>query len=480
MKRSDEIRAKIAELTKRREALFAELENLRNRSDADSDGVAERIGNTNRAVVKIDDEIRDAEAQYGQLARLERWHEDPASEPGIFAIPGDGNVPVDPTPTRSTDQSPAGQARDAALRAIERAQLPSTAGDRLEGLIRRDRVGLDAEYVAAVADPVFGEGFGRMLTDPNASFTLSERERAAIVRVNRAMAARDITLAGTGSLGVPLALDPTLVAIGDGALCPLRQLATVSTIVGASEWRGVNTTDIAASFDAEGTEVGDDTPTLTQPAIPVEMARAFVPFSIETGQDWGGLQADLAVALADAKAVLEADKFVNGAGHGSHEPEGLIAGLAVGSQVETAGIGSLAVDDLYTVKEALPARFQPRAAWLGSGTIFDDAKRLVASADPDEPQVWQSGNPPRLLEKPAWEASEMSATVSAGEQILLYGDIAACFRIVDRVGLSIELVQHLVGPNHRPTGMRGIFAYWRVGAGVRADNAARLLVVKAS
>jgi HK97 family phage major capsid protein len=59
----------------------------------------------------------------------------------------------------------------------------------------------------------------------------------------------------------------------------------------------------------------------------------------------------------------------------------------------------------------------------------------------------------------------------------LYGDIAAAFTIVDRIGLSVETVGHLFGPNRRPTGQRGAFAYWRVGAVVTNTNAARALVV---
>ena len=47
---------------------------------------------------------------------------------------------------------------------------------------------------------------------------------------------------------------------------------------------------------------------------------------------------------------------------------------------------------------------------------------------------------------------------------------------MDRIGLSVEVIPHLVGTNHRPTGQRGLYAYWRNGAGVLSANAFRVLV----
>jgi predicted phage gp36 major capsid-like protein len=48
--------------------------------------------------------------------------------------------------------------------------------------------------------------------------------------------------------------------------------------------------------------------------------------------------------------------------------------------------------------------------------------------------------------------------------------------IVDRVGLSVEVIPHLVGTNHRPTGQRGLYAYWRNGSKVVDANAFRALL----
>jgi predicted phage gp36 major capsid-like protein len=45
--------------------------------------------------------------------------------------------------------------------------------------------------------------------------------------------------------------------------------------------------------------------------------------------------------------------------------------------------------------------------------------------------------------------------------VLKYGDFRAGFTIVDHVGMTIELVPHVMGANRRPTGKRGLYAYWR-------------------
>ena len=48
--------------------------------------------------------------------------------------------------------------------------------------------------------------------------------------------------------------------------------------------------------------------------------------------------------------------------------------------------------------------------------------------------------------------------------------------IVERIGLPIELIPHLFGSNHRPTGERGLYAYSRNGSKVVDANAFRVLI----
>jgi HK97 family phage major capsid protein len=67
---------------------------------------------------------------------------------------------------------------------------------------------------------------------------------------------------------------------------------------------------------------------------------------------------------------------------------------------------------------------------------------------------------------------------AVGGTSLSYGDFQSAYTIVDRIGLSAELVPHLFGTaNHRPTGTRGLYGYWRVGAVVTNSNAVRSLKI---
>jgi HK97 family phage major capsid protein len=68
----------------------------------------------------------------------------------------------------------------------------------------------------------------------------------------------------------------------------------------------------------------------------------------------------------------------------------------------------------------------------------------------------------------------MPTALTTGNKVMLYGDIASAYRIVDRVGLSIEMVPLVLGSNRRPTGVRGMYAFWRVGAQIVVDAAMRV------
>lgn len=78
-----------------------------------------------------------------------------------------------------------------------------------------------------------------------------------------------------------------------------------------------------------------------------------------------------------------------------------------------------------------------------------------------------------LLGRPVYEASDFptfTGTTGAAN-ILVVGDWSN-YIIFDRIGSTrVELVPHLLGSNGRPTGQRGILAYFRTGADVASTGA---------
>jgi HK97 family phage major capsid protein len=77
-----------------------------------------------------------------------------------------------------------------------------------------------------------------------------------------------------------------------------------------------------------------------------------------------------------------------------------------------------------------------------------------------------------------WNEISGLADIAADAKPLVYGDWNAGYLIVDRLGMTVELIPHTFGASRRPSGKRGLFGWFRVGAGVRNANALRVLQVQ--
>lgn len=372
-----------------------------------------------------------------------------------------------------------------ALRSLDAAQLanpdaPDSAKDVVAGFLRADS---DEEFPAVEASAVAQ----RMLLTGSAAYKrafakiTSGREQAMTAEERQAAdKARGLTIGSTGNYPVPYTLDPTLIRVSNGAVNPLRQISKVVSITG-NTWRGVTAAAVTASYGAELTVTSDNTPTLTQPEANVEKAQAFIPFSIEAGQDWAAIQSDLAQSFADAKDELEAVAFITGAGHGSNAPEGLLTGAT--TTTTAGGTASFAQADLYKLLEALPARFRGRGKFLGALAQYDRVRQFDTGGGGG---LWMQlaagagdladGQIGTLLGKGAYESTAMATTITTGSKILVFGDFSK-FLIVDRIGLDIEYIPHLFDTaTGNPKGQRGMYAYWRNTSKVLHTNAFRTLV----
>ena len=371
--------------------------------------------------------------------------------------------------------------RSAALRTLERhvhsGEMRTEAAETMEALVRhpQDVLGLTARYLEAVGDPDYYRAFGKLFDDPRTGhLRFSREETAAVQKVAQAEQMRGL-VTGTGSAGgfaLPIVIDPSIMLTSSGALNPIRQRARVISI-STTEWRGVSSAGVTASYDPEASEVSDDTPTLSQPVILTEMARAFVPFSIEIGQDWSSLQTELLRLIADARDVLDATKFLTGTG--TDEPAGVLTGLTTTQRVQTAAVGTFAVGDVYALKQSVPARFYPNATWAWHPNRVDTIYRMVGGNSAEPPLLPERDGP--LLGKANDEWTALATATTTGTTIGLFGDFRAGYTIIDRIGLTMEIVPHLFGVNRRPTGERGAFAYWRTGAKVVVPEALRYLAV---
>jgi HK97 family phage major capsid protein len=348
----------------------------------------------------------------------------------------------------------------------------------LSETVREDAPGDFAMYLLRAGSPTYKRAFGKLVMGQARS---PEEERALASATGSA-----------GGYAVPITLDPTLIPTSNGTVNPMRKIARIETIVGL-EYRGLTAGAVVASYTTEGTEATDNSPLLAQPDVFVERAETFIPYSIEIGMDWNGLQASMAKLIQDAKDVLEATKFTLGSGHASHEPQGLITGAT--STVATASSGAFAIADLYTLEQALPPRFRPMGQWFANRAIYNLVRQFGVSASEalwqplmnpntgplgvglDNRPFEEGGNiGQKLLGYGANETSDMTTSVTHGSSILAIGD-PSYYLIVDRIGMTIELIPHLFGSSNRyPTGQRGLYAYWRNTGVVVDPNAWRVLV----
>ncbi len=108
-------------------------------------------------------------------------------------------------------------------------------------------------------------------------------------------------------------------------------------------------------------------------------------------------------------------------------------------------------------------------------SIINGYRQLAQASGLNYSIVNDSGPRPTALGWPIYENSNMDGTLSAAaaDYLVLSGDFKQ-FAIVDRVGTSIEVIQNLVGTNHRPTGQRGFLMHYRSGSDVLVQDAFRL------
>lgn len=334
-----------------------------------------------------------------------------------------------------------------------------------------------AAHIVATSSPEYMRAWAKAFKT-GMRFGQPDAESVAILQ--RAASLTD----ASGGYAVPLPIDPTLILNDDGAVNPFREISTVKTIV-TDQLRSINATAVSASWDAEAAQVSDDTPTWANRDISVHMARAFVPHSIEIGMDYPGFTQDVAMLMAEAKTNLEATAHATGSGSG--QPKGIVTALAGTSyEINAAADDTFALADVYTIDDALPSRWADSATWVANKKIYGKI-RQAGGANLDD--FWvnlRDGRPPLLLGHPTREASAMDGDLTTSGAVSNYVLILGDFRnywIVDRVGFSVELIPHLfqqttAGTGQgRPTGQRGVFAFWRTGADSVNDRAFRLLDV---
>jgi len=475
MRTLSEMQADVAREKADKARLTAQMRDIHARAEGRelTPGEDEKFNNLRRGTEKIDERIEQLEADMRN-----QLHESFETR----VEPGDGGVPLHggfnsrrsiggkPWEPRNWDDADEVRGRVVDSLAVRGADDASLA--RMEKVAEGNEA--DARAFLAASSPAYERAFLKMLANPTLGHNRwTSEERAAM---ERAM------VVGTNSQGgymVPTHLDPTIILTNAGSTNAVRQLARVVTLNEGNVWHGVSSAGVTASWDAELAEVSDDTPVIAPITIPVYMARCFVPYSLESEDDIASLGADLGMLFADSKDRLEGAAFTTGAG--TTEPKGVFTAVSAvtASRVVSTTAATIGLVDLHATYKAVPGRSRVNASWLGNPLYTLAVKALGTAVSASYSGDLRDPSAGRILGRPVFESDDAPSTqtTTALDSELLIGDFSQ-YVIVDRVGLKVEVVPHLMGATYRPIGARGLFARWRVGGDVSNVDAFRLLADK--
>ncbi len=480
MKFLEAVRAQRDALAAEHDALVEELDSLapesaRSISDEDAERANTIIARLS-AIKADDDALAARETELAEVAER-RTNARRAPVPGLLGKPEDVDA------MRLSD----GDARARAVSFVEQSRSFITDEHRnnLVNLIERNgRAGSAAARLAlTTGSEVYQRAWSKYMSGQG--MTLTDEERSALARGTDVSTDSERAMtSGTGSSGgyfVPVFIDPTMVITGAGSLNYMRQISTVKTIGPAfGGWYGATAAQVTAAWTAENNAAPDNTPTITQPNIPVYMAEAFVGVSFQAFEDISDLAGDVLGLFTDAKANLEAAAYVTGSG--SSQPTGVVTAVAAvtASRVSPTTGGTFGIQDVFVLHRNVPARFRGpdrNRAFMANVYFIDEIRRL-AMAQNSANSVFTDlsvQGPASLLGDPLYESSPMSSSVTTGQNVLITGDFSR-FYIVDRVGFSTEFIPNLFDTSTgRPLAQRGWMSHWRTGANAVDTNAFRLL-----
>jgi HK97 family phage major capsid protein len=365
-----------------------------------------------------------------------------------------------------------GEIRDAALKVLE-GNTRGLAGrqvDNVDKLINTRSELTDggeiAKRILLTENEAYRSAFVKASMQASPAYTAEETKA---INEFRAMSLTD----ANGGFGVPVLIDPSIILSSGAADAPLLSISRVVTIT-TDEWKGVSSAGVSWSYDAEATEVSDDSPTLAQPVVTTYKAAGFIPYSLEVGMDYPGFAEEMRRLLDSGYVDLVAKQTMTGT-----TPIGIFTAIdaTAASEVVVTTDGAFGAVDLLKVWGALPERYRSRATWVMSTDVENEIRSFGVDNDAFYTVNLAAGGTGTLFGRPVVlsdYAPSFTGTTGAAN-ILVVGDFSN-YVIAQRAGMTLEFIPQLFGiTNGRPTGQKGWYAYARHGFDSVNDNGFRLL-----
>jgi HK97 family phage major capsid protein len=463
-------------------------------------------------VVELDARITEAKARRD---RVEQLMSDPAPKQGIASGPFTGRT-IAAAPRRvpedifaveqyrnlSGSEDQLLQAyRDGAMFAVERAIYPnpqsiaSIEQAHVQRLLDHNDAPSPQNPNRELARRILATGSPAYLR----AFTKYLQGRGLNPDEQRAVAPWTVQTDATGGYSVPFYFDPTILHTGAWTnVNAYRQACTIKTIVGTDTYNAPTAGAFTVARAAEAAAAEEGLPAVGQISAIVAKVHGMGRMSMELLQDRPDVVSEIASLIAEAKDTEESSSFTVGVGDalgGGFNPIGMLPAHTTSgayTHIDTgAANGAVAATDAYLIETNVPLRHRRNAAWFmgrdvirvfqaletTGGQLFG-GQQYASVGYPQQSPVGNTGL--ALLRYPIWETPDAPAFVAATDDLVI-----AClcdpksFYIIERAGMSVETIPHIFDGEGKPTGQRGIYAYWRNTAKPADANAGRRLALKA-
>jgi len=255
---------------------------------------------------------------------------------------------------------------------------------------------------------------------------------------------------------------------------PIYQYARVTRGNSRSLVFPKRTSLLTAYWVGEQGDVQDSASKYGQGEIVAHSIAVNVPVSTELLQDsFKNIEQEVGLDASEAFSVTSGECFLTG--NNVSKPEGILTNTAI-DRVTTATTGVLVSDDV------LDLMFEPKSAYARNANFFGNRKILKAIRklkDTTNQYVVQTaqnqGVTFTLFGTNFVELPGMADTVTASNEVLIYGDMFRAYRIYERNGMSI-----LRDPYSAKTQRMVEFQFEkRIGGGVVLPEAVKILKIKA-
>lgn len=189
------------------------------------------------------------------------------------------------------------------------------------------------------------------------------------------------------------------------------------------------------------------------------------------------LEAVLTESFTNAVAAAEDLAIMNGLGHAAGangQPEGLLLAASGLTRVDSGQALAVKADDFLNLIYAVDARYRKNGKFIMASTTELAIRKLK---DGMGQYLWQPsvqlGTPNTFLSYAVINDEDVPAIAHA--DVALFGDFKACYRLLDRSGMTIQRLTEL----YSEAGLVGFKIHRRVGGGVIRPLAVKVLHVTA-